>query len=88
MALPGLVKYNTLKPFGNNGNKYFMRLKLKRSASTDNFGMPGPNSYSTITTIKPDGIFSVSKYEKCSSSWIFIKRFNYQYEKTSGPSDY
>ena len=91
MAGPGPAKYNTLKPFGSNGIKYSMRLKLKRSASTENFGVPGPGTYSTITKINPDGIFTVSKYENVHPvefSKDKTKRFNYQYEKTPGPSDY
>ena len=91
MAGPGPAKYNTLKPFGSNGIKYSMRFKLKRSASTENFGVPGPGTYSTITKINPDGVFTVSKYENVHPvefSKDKTKRFNYQYEKTPGPSDY
>ena len=91
MAGPGPGKYNTMKPFGRDGIKYTMRLKCKRSSSTGNFGSPGPGAYSTITKINPDGLFTVSKYENvhpvefCKDK---TRRFNYQYEKTPGPSDY
>jgi len=88
---PGPAKYNTMKPFGRDGIKYSMRIKYNRSSSTDNFGSPGPGAYSVITKINPDGLYTVSKYENvhpvefCKDK---TKRFNYQYEKTPGPSDY
>ena len=91
MAGPGPAKYNTLKPFGRDGIKYTMRIKCKRSSSTGNFGTPGPGAYSTITKINPNGTFTVSKYENVHPvefSKDKTKRFNYQYEKTPGPSDY
>ena len=91
MAGPGPAKYNTLKPFGRDGIKYTMRIKYKRSASTGNFGSPGPGAYSIITKINPNGTFTVSKYENVHPvefSKDKTKRFNYAYEITPGPSDY
>ena len=91
MAGPGPAKYNTLKPFGKDGIKYSMRLKLKRSSSTGDFGPPGPGAYAIITKINPNGTFTQSKYENVHPvefSKDKSKRFNYNYDKTPGPSDY
>jgi hypothetical protein len=91
MAGPGPAKYNTLKPFGKDGIKYSMRLKLKRSSSTGDFGPPGPGAYAITTKINPNGTFMQSKYENVHPvefSKDKSKRFNYNYDKTPGPSDY
>ena len=63
MAGPRPAKYNALKPFGKDGIKYTMIIKYKRPSSIGDYGSPGPGAYSIIAKIKPNGNFTVSKYE-------------------------
>ena len=90
-AGPGPAKYNIRKPFGKDAVKYSMRIKFYRSASTENFGTPGPGSYKPVTKINLNGTYIVSKNENVHPvefSKDKTERFNYHYEITPGPSDY
>ena len=62
-----------------------MRLKLKRSSSTRDFGPPVPRAYSITIKINSSWTFMQSKYENAHSvefSKDKSKRFNYNYDKT------
>ena len=90
-SCPGPAKYDILRPFGNDGIKYTMRLKCNGSASSDNIYSPGPGAYKPVTKINPDGTYIVSKNENVHPvefSKDKSERFNYHYERTPGPSDY
>ena len=88
---PGPARYNTRIPFGKDGIKYSMRLKLYRSASTGNINSPGPAAYNIVNKINPKGIYISSKNENVHPvefSKDKTQRFNYKYKNTPGPSDY
>ena len=91
MNVPGPSKYNILKPFGSDSNKFSIIPRREDTSMKSRSKEPGPGDYK-IVGINTKGVYPLSNYKNTPSinfSNYSSKRFDYSVkDKSPGPSKY
>jgi len=88
--VPGPGKYDYLKPFGNDANKFSIRGKGDHKGLSASSKVPGPGEY-PILSMNPTGKYPYSNVKNATNIvWGSSKspRFNYNLNNFPGPEKY